>query len=161
MVASVRGAVEERIKTKANFIVGFPDETVWDVVQSYVFAVRLAFAGLHDVSFFPFSAYPGSELFARLERDGKVAMSDEHFFQLVTNPLSYDEHIPGWLVPPLAYVGLMLFYGVSFTIRPHRVVELVRAVMQQRPTTRLEAALIRLRRNRSRRMAAADSASGR
>jgi anaerobic magnesium-protoporphyrin IX monomethyl ester cyclase len=154
MIESVRGAVDERIKTKANFIVGFPDETVADVLQSYVFAVQLAWAGLHDVSFFPFSAYPGSALFTRLEREGKVAMSDDHFFQLVTNPLSYDEHIPGWLVPVLAYGGLLLFYATSFSIRPRRIFELVRAVRRERPTTRLEAALIRLRRNRARRIAA-------
>jgi len=150
MTDSIRGAVDRGIKTKANFIVGFPDERVWDVVQSYGFAVQLAFAGLHDVSFFPFSAYPGSELFAGLERRGKVAMSDAHFFQLVTNPRSYDDHIPERLVPVLAYAGLLIFYGTSFSIRPYRMFELVRAIVRERPRTRLESALLRLKKNRAR-----------
>lgn len=155
MVESVRGAVRSGIKTKANFIVGFPEETIGDVIRSYGFALHLAWVGLHDVSFFPFSAYPGSEIFSRLEAAGKVAMSDDHFFQLVRNRVSYDEHIPTWLVPYLAYGGLLLFYAASFAMRPLRLLALFRALVQQRPTTRLEAALLRFRRNRARRMAAA------
>jgi anaerobic magnesium-protoporphyrin IX monomethyl ester cyclase len=160
MIVSVRGAVDHGIKTKANFIVGFPEERVSDVVQSYGFAVQLAFAGLHDVSFFPFSAYPGSEMFVRLERRGKVAMSDAHFFQLVTNPRSYDDHIPERLVPVLAYAGLLMFYAVSFAIRPYRAVELVRAIVRERPRTRLEAALLRLKKNRARRVGPGAARSG-
>lgn len=152
MLESVRDAVGQGIKTKANFIVGFPDETVGDVMQSYGFAVQLAWTGLHDVSFFPFSAYPGSELFVRLEREGKVAMNDAHFYQLVTNPRSYDEHIPHWLVPVLATGGMLAFYATSFAIRPLRLFELARAIVVQRPRTRLESALLRLSRNRKRRV---------
>lgn len=153
MAESIRGAVRNKIKTKANFIVGFPDETIWDVFQSYVFALRLAWAGLHDVSFFPFSAYPGSELFHRLEKEGKAALSDEHFYNLVRNPHSYDDHIPSAWVPVLAYIGIALFYFFSFLIRPIRLFHLARALWKKKPETRLESALLRVYKNRTRKVA--------
>src|SRR5262249_33588275 len=97
MEESVRSACSVNIKTKANFIVGFPDETIGYLLSSYVFAVRLAIAGLDDVSFFPFSPYPGSELFDRLRKEGRIDMSDEYFTDLVRNPKSFSQHIPDWL----------------------------------------------------------------
>jgi len=144
MLKSVRGAYKSGIKTKANFIVGFPDEKLRHVLASYVFAVRLAIVGMDDVSFFPFSPYPGSALFERLEKEGKVHLSDEHFFNLVRNPHSYSDHIPDKLMPVLAAIGMGLFYLVNFGLRPYRVIALAKALISRKPETRLEAALLRV-----------------
>ncbi|MBI4550158.1 MAG: cobalamin B12-binding domain-containing protein [Candidatus Omnitrophica bacterium] len=145
MVQSIRGAVRSGIKTKANFIVGFPDEKLSHVFESYLYCARLAVAGLHDVSFFPFSPYPGSELFDLLKSRGQLPrMNDEYFFSLVTNRRSYSEHIPsGWL-PVLTTLGMLLFYSVSFSLRPWRLLSLLKAMATNRPQTRLESALLRV-----------------
>jgi radical SAM superfamily enzyme YgiQ (UPF0313 family) len=145
MVKSVAGAVRAGIKTKANFIVGFPDEKLRHVLQSYAYCVRLAVAGLHDVSFFPFSPYPGSELFDLLKSRGVLAvMNDQYFFSLVTNRRSYSAYIPSRLLPVLTTVGMLLFYSVSFSLRPWRLFSLLKAMATNRPQTRLESALLRV-----------------
>ena len=146
MLKSVHAAYLAGITTKANFIVGFPDEKLQHALASYLFAIRLAVAGMDDVSFFPFSPYPGSELFDRLEREGRARLSDEHFLNLLRNRYSYSAHIPSVLMPVLAAIGMGLFYLVSFALRPYRLAALAKAVVSGRPTTRLQAALLRVSR---------------
>jgi radical SAM superfamily enzyme YgiQ (UPF0313 family) len=148
MLHSVRGACLANIKTKANFIVGFPDETIGHVFSSYLFAMRMAMAGLDDVSFFPFSPYPGSALFNRLKDEGLIDMSDQYFTNLITNPTSFTRHLPAWLLPFLAFIGIALFYSTSFLLRPQRVYHLARAIWTKRPQTRLHSALLRVIRAR-------------
>jgi radical SAM superfamily enzyme YgiQ (UPF0313 family) len=144
MLSSVRSAYLTNIKTKANFIVGFPDEEFKHVLASYGFAIQLAFAGLDDVSFFPFSPYPGSALFNRLRAEGRIDMSDDYFYKLIRNPISYSTHLANWLLPILALTGIGLFYTVSFLLRPRRVYHLAKALLTRKPHTRLDAALIRV-----------------
>ncbi len=148
MLRSIHGAFQADIKTKANIIVGFPDETFGHVLSSYFFAVRMAIAGLDDVSFFPFSPYPGSELFNRLKAEGKIDMSDQYFADLITNPKSFTKHLPAWSLSILAIFGVALFYSASFCLRPHRLYHLARAPFTKRPQTRLHAALLRVIRSR-------------
>jgi anaerobic magnesium-protoporphyrin IX monomethyl ester cyclase len=144
MIESMAGAVRAGIKTKANFIVGFPDETIRHVLASYAFSLQLAWAGMHEVSFFPFSPYPGSELFRRLENEGKVSLSDEHLFGLIRNRNSYSDHIPKRLLPILCLVGMLNFFVAAFLLRPYRLFLLVRNLWRRQPETRLDAALLRL-----------------
>ena len=148
MLRSIRSAFHADIKTKANIIVGFPDETFGHVLSSYLFAARMAIAGLDDVSFFPFSPYPGSELFNRLKAEGQIDMSDEYFTNLITNPTSFTKHLPAWSLPILATIGVAIFYSTSFLLRPQRLFHLARALLTKRPQTRLHAALLRVIRSR-------------
>ncbi|HLW66259.1 MAG TPA: cobalamin-dependent protein [Gemmataceae bacterium] len=150
MLRSVRSAYLANIKTKANFIIGFPDETIGHTLSSYWFALRLSMVGLDDVSFFPFSPYPGSELFERVRQEGKIDMSDAYFTDLVRNPKSFSQHIPDWLMPILGLIGTAMFYVLSFSLRPQRFVELLRALWTKRPQTRLHSALLRVLRAKTR-----------
>ena len=161
MLHSIRGAFKANIKTKANMIVGFPDETIGHVLSSYLFAVRMAVAGLDDVSFFPFSPYPGSELFNRLKAEGLIDMSDEYFINLIRNPTSFTKHLPNWLLPILALIGVGLFYSVSFMLRPQRVYHLLKALWTNRPQTRLHSALLRVLSSRRKKEDAAAANMGR
>lgn len=144
LLRSVRSAYLADIKTKANFIVGFPDERFGHVLESYAYAIQLAVAGLDDVSFFPFSPYPGSELFNRLRDESAIDMSDRYFTELITNPKSFTKHLPAWALPLLALVGTALFYATSFSLRPQRLVHLAKALWTKRPQTRLHSALLRV-----------------
>ena len=148
MIESVAGAVRAGIKAKANFIVGFPDETIRHVLASYAFSLQLARAGMHEVSFFPFSPYPGSELFRRLEKEGKVSLTDAHLFGLIRNRESYSEHIPKRLLPILCLLGMLGFFATSFLLRPHRLFLVARNLWRRKPETRLDSALLRLVRRR-------------
>ena len=49
-------------------------------------------------------------------------------------------------MPVLAAIGMGLFYLVSFALRPYRLAALAKAIVSGKPTTRLQAALLRVSR---------------
>jgi len=56
---------------RTNLMIGFPHETRQDVLLTLWFGLRMALMGVDDVPFF-FSAYPGTEIFEGLLKDGVV-----------------------------------------------------------------------------------------
>jgi anaerobic magnesium-protoporphyrin IX monomethyl ester cyclase len=145
MASSVHQAVETGIVTKANFIVGFPDERIRDVFASYGFALQLAFAGLHELSFFAFSPYPGSALFDRLQSENQVSLSDPYFYTLLTNTHSFSTYIPTWSLRIFRISGILIFFSASFLLRPWRLWRLFKDLWTGKPHTRLANALLRIK----------------
>ena len=81
--ASVLGAVRNGLNVKLNIIMGFPDESRKELGQTVRFLARMGFAGVHDMSISLFSPYPGSELYHKLRKSGKIPeLSDEYFLGL-------------------------------------------------------------------------------
>jgi len=149
MLVSVRSAVKNGLKVKANFILGFPDETYRHVWETLGYIFQFALAGVHDAGVFNFSPYPGSELFNRLEKEGKIKLTDKYFYGLsqYTDPgitRSYSKHISHGGLQMLLLSTMMMFYGVQYTIRPWRFFELVSSVLRNRPKTKLDTALVRI-----------------
>ncbi|MBF0543565.1 MAG: cobalamin-dependent protein [Candidatus Riflebacteria bacterium] len=60
--SSVRLLVEHKIFCKCFFMIGFPDETPEEMVETINFAVELKRLGMGECNFFPVSIYPGTEL---------------------------------------------------------------------------------------------------
>ena len=103
---------------------------------------RMAVLGVHDVAVSKFMPYPRSELFRRLQREGKIKLDDEFFvspmdFYTAKAP-SYAERVS---IRRLYWTMLWLFvnfYVISFALRPWRVVRaLVRAAFTGRRWRRL------------------------
>lgn len=152
--SSLRGAHSNKIGTKTNIIFGFPGETINDVLTTYRFIVALAFIGVWDLTCFPFSPYPGSELFESLKQSGKLEVDDKYFNRLAqyTDPsqaISYSEHIPTALLRIICISGIAIFYIVSFSVRPLRAIRTIRNLIRKEPKSKLEAAIFRLQKKQS------------
>jgi radical SAM superfamily enzyme YgiQ (UPF0313 family) len=150
MLQSMRWAVHAGIKVKANFILGFPGERLRHTLETYRFILSMSLVGIHDISVFPFSPYPGSELFEFVRQRGDVALDEEYFLSLsqYTDPRytkSYCENLSALTLRLLCLVAMGLFYLVSYLRRPARFVQLVRNVFfKQEGKTKLESALVRV-----------------
>ena len=83
MLKSMRAAYRSRLQIKANFIFGLPGSSWRDVLNTFGFIARMAWVGVHDMNAFPFSPYPGSQLFEQLQREGRVKMNDDYFRTLL------------------------------------------------------------------------------
>jgi len=154
MLDSMRQAVRNGVVVKANIILGFPGETLRQMMQTYGFILRMAGAGVHDIACFPFAAYPGSELFDMLNERGEITLDDEYFNSLwqYTDPRymrSYSDRFSTRQIRFLCLAGMALFYATTFLMKPLRLVQLVRSVWRKTPTTRLSSALIRILEKRS------------
>jgi radical SAM superfamily enzyme YgiQ (UPF0313 family) len=150
MVLSMRSAIKNGMKVKANFILGFPEETYKDVVHTYLFLIQLALVGVHDVSVFPFTPYPGSELFAELKASGHIELNEEYFEELSQYtdmwipPVSYSPHISGRALGFLTTFAMAMFFAISFAVRPMRFLQLIANVARRQPKTKLETSLDRI-----------------
>jgi radical SAM superfamily enzyme YgiQ (UPF0313 family) len=128
MIASMKDAHRAGIETKANMIFGMLGMTWRDVFHSYLFIARMALAGVTNVAGYPFSPYPGSENFATLVKEGRAKLSDDYFMGLLMlarnlhtkNTVSYNDKFNSKTLALICSGAFLLFYGVSFTVRPWR-----------------------------------------
>src|SRR5262249_51150335 len=155
MLQSMGWAVRNRINVKANIILGFPGERLRHVWQTYRFIIAMSLAGIQDISVFPFSPYPGSELFEFVRKRGDVVINDQYFLSLAqyTDPRytkSYCEHLSPSTLRLLCLVGMGLFYLVNYLRHPGRFLQLIRNVFFRKdPKTKLETALVRVIKKRA------------
>ncbi len=158
MLRSMRQAVKAGCNVKANFIFGFPEDTVRSLRPTFWFLVKMAVAGVHDVSIAPFRPYPGSEIFRMLQKRGTIPdpLDDQYYRKLLTvsenlpgatrECESFCDAIPGQRLDRLRNAALATFFVVSWAIRPIRVFHLLRALVTERQESRLDKSLIEMKR---------------
>lgn len=132
MLESMRAARRHGIETKANLIFGMLDATWRDVFNTFVFIFRIAVAGVNNATGYPFSPYPGSENFRTLLARGRVKLSDDYFWSLLSlsrnlhtkNTVSYNDSFSSGTLGVICSCAFVFFYSVSFLCRPWRAVQL-------------------------------------
>lgn len=142
----VRTVRRDRIPlaVSAFMIVGFPEERMRDVLQSYRYLLRMVWAGFSIVFINRFAAYPGSEHYDIALREGRVQLSDEYFLDLDRNfdfSTSFTSWHPRWssgFVHGLRVLGYLVFYGAYYLLRPIAAARAVWGVLRNRPRSRFE-----------------------
>ncbi|MCH2170419.1 B12-binding domain-containing radical SAM protein [Myxococcota bacterium] len=156
MLDSMRSAYKNGLEVKSNIIIGFPKEQKRQLFQTFGFTARMAWIGVHDISAFPFSPYPGSELFAQLLAEKKIELGEEYFRSLMSVSIigkseSANDEMSDRYIRTMTNLLMAWFYGLSFLFRPIRAWNMVyRILITRRPKTRLENALAALLEKNSR-----------
>jgi radical SAM superfamily enzyme YgiQ (UPF0313 family) len=141
MLTAMRTAVRRGLKLSCFIVIGFPDETPATLRQTLRLVRTMARLGVHDVAVSKFVPYPGSELFRRLQHQGKIQLDDEFF----VSPMDfYTARAPSYAdaVSTRRLYWTMLwmfvnFYVISFGLRPLRVARaLAAAILTGREETR-------------------------
>ena len=141
MLTAMRAAVRRGLKLSCFIVIGFPDDTPRTLRQTLGLIRRMAVLGVHDVAVSKFVPYPGSELFRRLQREGKIQLDDEFFvspmdFYTAKAPSYADRVSTRRLYWTMVWL-FVNFYVISFALRPWRVLRaLARAVLTGREETR-------------------------
>jgi len=148
MLGSMRGAVKNKLNIKANIIIGMPGQTWKEVFETFRFIIQMAVVGIHDMSINIYSCYPGSAMFDQLQEAGKVpkTLNDQYLMNLsfytdLTRAESYSDNVSGKSLLVIRPVGLLLFYSVSFALRPWRVLRIITNQLGGIQESRLEMAL--------------------
>ncbi|OGK13058.1 MAG: hypothetical protein A2W80_15720 [Candidatus Riflebacteria bacterium GWC2_50_8] len=106
--ASIRLLAEYEIFSKGFFMLGFPDETPEEMLETINFAVELKNLGMGEFNFFPVSIYPGTELAERCtksacvsrvyqkpdEADSETGKSKQHAHDIAEDKLMRYANIP-------------------------------------------------------------------
>jgi len=153
MLVSMRSVHKEGVQIKVNFIFGLPGQTWRDVRKTFKFFVRLAWAGVEDIACFPYSPYPGTELFDQLVEDGRIVVDEDYFISLlgytdVANSTSYSEFIGSRQLSILNITGMAFFYSLNYLFRPWRAVRFIGGVLGSKNSSKLTMALANTRRKR-------------
>lgn len=150
MLKSMSYANKEGLHIFINMILGLPDEKHSDVWKTAWFMVRCSWVGVHELGTAKFHPYPGSILFERLVKEGKIDLSTDDFF---LNAISiaawkrsdyYNNNIKDVyyrLYFPLMY---FIFYFTNFLFRPSRLWNIFKNIVNRKYSTRSERALVKL-----------------
>ncbi|MGH7812495.1 MAG: B12-binding domain-containing radical SAM protein [Candidatus Binataceae bacterium] len=126
MLSSMRSAAKVGIRVKAQIVVGFPEQTRREIWQTFTFIMKMALVGVHHVSIYVFSPYPGSELFEQLQQSGKLPeLNDEYFLSLasfsdMTMPLSRTENLSNRELGLWRTTAYLAFLATQYAVRPWR-----------------------------------------
>jgi len=146
MTVSMRTSVRMGIVTRANIIIGLPDDDWKDLFSTFRFILNLAFIGLHDVACFSFSPYPGSELHNRLISEGRIKKSSPEFTHTIAFNItnaggtahSWNPRFSSSAIQTIIVVFHAMFYGLQFLLRPFRIFTTFYRILTQRSLTTLE-----------------------
>src|SRR5216684_8781384 len=129
MLAAMRVAVRRGFRLSCFMVIGLPDDSPATLRQSLRLVRRMALLGVHDVAITKFVPYPGSELFKRLQREGRIALDDEFFlspmdFYTRRSP-SYSAHVSTNALYVMMLWMFVNFYVISFACRPFRTARIL------------------------------------
>ena len=146
MVSSIASCVRQGLNIKCNIMLGFPGETLREVLESYAFIMRMGLAGAHDLSVWAFSPYPGSQLYQEMVASGRIVGGDAFYDGLrsyadASRTLSHSEHFSDRQLKRLRFIGTALFYLTAWLRRPARPFYIVYNVLTGRQESRGEMAL--------------------
>ncbi len=128
----------------ANIIIGSPQERLRDLLQTYLYIIRLALVGYDSILCSRFTLYPGSEYHRRYLGVGLVEYGDDYFLDLevsFANLRSGRSWHPRWsdrTIRRLTAVAYFLFFSAYYLTRPLRMLRSVIAVLRNLPRTRIE-----------------------
>ena len=152
-ITSIAAGNKVGINIKCNIMLGFPNETYSEVFDSYKYIVRLAMAGAYDLSVWAFSPYPGSELFREIKENTGEVLDDNYFNSLRSYAdrwatVSYSKNFSDSRLRKLRITAVLLFYCVSFMVRPNRPFKIIWNLFSGKQESRAEQGMVNLiRRN--------------
>jgi radical SAM superfamily enzyme YgiQ (UPF0313 family) len=150
MLISVRAAKHEGLISRANIIHGMPGETWKDIVITWGYIARLAWAGMNDVSVFPFSPYPGSALHAQLREKGAIPPEGEEYDMVMALNLSnnyaqvrsWNDDLSARELRMAIIISSSIFYLCQFGFRPWRIAVSSWRLAAGRPVTLMERVVV-------------------
>jgi radical SAM superfamily enzyme YgiQ (UPF0313 family) len=153
VMQSMQIAKDLGVNIKANLMIGFPDETRRELLRTIGFGLRAAWIGVDDIPLFPFSPYPGSQLYNQLRATGRIPPpTDDYFARLgymdVTRTASVSRYISTFELNLYLVLGMSAFYAISYARYPSRILRTLRNVSTNRSETVLEQRLVEFKRRR-------------
>jgi anaerobic magnesium-protoporphyrin IX monomethyl ester cyclase len=146
LLGAVRDLRRAGLSVDCFLMLGFPDETPRELLQTLALIVRLVAAGADGLSIATFVPIPGTTAAEELRRRGLLRYDDAFFRRLpfACDLLSATSWNPGFSDAALAALRLAghgLFYSAAFAVRPWRALRVIRNCATGRQETKVERTL--------------------
>ncbi len=133
---------KHKVGTRANLIIGFPDETRKDIFYTIFLQMKLALLGVLDAPLFIFTPYPGSEFFRLLQKrkiipdinGNNTKEIDNYFYELAqdfgtVDGKSYNSTIKIRELRIYQNIGMMAFYITQYIFNPKRLFNFIKNII--------------------------------
>lgn len=151
MMSSIKEALSIGHLVKVHIIMGLPEQTKQEVATNFFFMTKLAFIGVHDVSCFGYSPYPGTENYDQLVQGGQLDRDQNqkeyeevistNVYNCIKEMRSWSAHIPhSWMIF-ITIGGSAYFYLLQFIFRPLRIIQVFKNIFNNKARTTLELTL--------------------
>ena len=126
MVSLFKISNKYKLDTRANLIIGFPNETRKQIWETILFQAKLALIGVLDAPIFIFSPYPGTDDFRLLQKRGVIApdseLKDDFFEDLgvvgVNRKIRVCKAVSDRELKFYQLTGMLIFYGIYYLRHP-------------------------------------------
>lgn len=138
----IKSSCKVGIITKANLLFELPNQNNREILDSFIFMLKMLWWGLDDIVCIRFVPYPGSELHRQLELSGKINKLDSKAYSLFLSEQvnnSYDNlNARSLKISLILILFPAIFYSFSFLIRPQRLLNFFIRVVNDKPVTLIE-----------------------
>jgi radical SAM superfamily enzyme YgiQ (UPF0313 family) len=138
----VKETLKVGVYVKVNFIIGFPDQGVKQLIDSYKLLLKMAFYGVNDLITLVFVPYPSTKLYKELELNYDFSSPD---FRIplnnnISSPISWTKSFSNSQIRIIMIFFNASFYGIQYIIRPIRIIQsLTRILITKKPLTNFES----------------------
>lgn len=147
LFASIEQALRLPFHIEVFFIVDYPGESYRDHIAYLRAIARLAWMGAHSLGVMQFHPYPGSEDYVRLRHAGSILIDDDSYvysslFRAAGQPAAKYNGFPSRYLVAFQLSCLVLFWSLSFLLRPWRIFRVTRNLLQSREESIFEQFLV-------------------
>lgn len=147
MLASIKYSNKAGMLIHLNMILGFPDDTHKDLWLTLWFLVKCSWYGAHDIAPAVFTPYPGSTLYNRLSKQGKLNLYDDQCIIDIIGSYDlwpskvYSEKISETMLKFYVFLFAFVFYTSNYLFRPIRLFKTLKNLLLHEHESRLEQIL--------------------
>ena len=154
MYKSIRAARQAGMTVECFVILGFPGETMRDVLATYWFLMQTAWLGVESTPIAAYRPTPGSEMGDHMAAQGSLTWTDEVFVDLVESAAIWGGRSYNWrwsdrTLATIRLLGYMVFFATAFAVRPWRPFRILNNMRRGIQTSKLEKSLLELRQRKA------------
>jgi len=154
VLKSLRASCRIGLVTRLNIIIGHPEERRPDLWQTLWFLIRCALIGCQDASVMIFAPYPGSEDARKLQREGKLVITENYYYHSLArsgrSSKTFNPIMSTVELVTMQFFILIIFYSLAYLTRPWRIFRAVTSFVTGNEETQFDQ-LIRTKLERMRR----------
>ncbi len=135
LLQSILHSKQEGMRITINMILGLPGETHLDIWKTMWFLVKCRWYGVDTLPLHIFRPYPGSELFDRVLKEGKIQLDNDDYLidslliiQTRYEDTIYNDNISMFWYKVYQRLLLLSFYGSGYIMKPSSIVRSIKNI---------------------------------
>ena len=154
---SIRLAKQKGLVIRTHIMYGSPNQSFKEILETYIFVLKLTVIGVDDIIIHLFSSHPGTQDFENLKINKKINMQEiiasgnyslfllEQSYGKTRNIANFSSPLFTATLPLIQSFTYLSHYGLYFILRPWNIITTVRrSLIEKKPVSALENVIFRI-----------------